>query len=194
MPFGENGEHVTVRLIDFDDLEQQPVRRHDQFTFRAGADREALRPRAAGQRHPAGRRSRRRRPASRESRWLDGAAPGPRRLRAATSRSSSSPNVSRFATEGKELRYGSIGMPVELWGPWRAEDDADARQPRSGVEQAVSVAARAGRRARHPALTSPLYATDKKHRKIKIIARYQQYEATNQIVERVVAGRIRRRA
>ena len=29
MPFGPNGEHVTIRLIDFDDLEQQPVRRHD---------------------------------------------------------------------------------------------------------------------------------------------------------------------
>ena len=33
-----------------------------------------------------------------------------------------------------------------------------------------------------------LFATDKKHRRIKIICRYQQYEATNQIVERVVAG------
>ena len=32
------------------------------------------------------------------------------------------------------------------------------------------------------------YATDKKKRRIKIVARYQQYEATNQIVERVVAG------
>jgi type I restriction enzyme, R subunit len=33
------------------------------------------------------------------------------------------PNVFSVATEGKELRYGSIRMPVELWGPWR--DDAD---------------------------------------------------------------------
>ena len=32
------------------------------------------------------------------------------------------------------------------------------------------------------------YATDKKKRRIKIIARYQQYEGTNKIVERVVAG------
>jgi type I restriction enzyme, R subunit len=32
------------------------------------------------------------------------------------------------------------------------------------------------------------YATDKKKRRIKIVARHQQYEATNQIVERVVAG------
>lgn len=32
------------------------------------------------------------------------------------------------------------------------------------------------------------YATDKKKRRIKIVARYQQYEGTNKIVDRVVAG------
>ena len=32
------------------------------------------------------------------------------------------------------------------------------------------------------------YATDQKKRRIKIVARYQQYEGTNKIVERVVAG------
>ena len=33
-----------------------------------------------------------------------------------------------------------------------------------------------------------LFATDKKHRRIKVICRYQQYETTNKIVARVVAG------
>jgi type I restriction enzyme R subunit len=33
-----------------------------------------------------------------------------------------------------------------------------------------------------------LFATDKKHRRIKIICRYQQYFTTNQLVERVVKG------
>jgi len=33
-----------------------------------------------------------------------------------------------------------------------------------------------------------VFATDKKHRRIKIICRYQQYETTNQIVARVVRG------
>ena len=33
-----------------------------------------------------------------------------------------------------------------------------------------------------------LFATDKKHRKTKVICRYQQYHAANQIVERVVSG------
>ncbi len=37
-----------------------------------------------------------------------------------------------------------------------------------------------------------MFATDRKHRKIKIVARYQQYEGANQIVERVVDGQVRK--
>ena len=44
------------------------------------------------------------------------------------------PNVFSFATEGKDFRYGTVGMPVELWGPWREEEtDPDARR-RSGLQ------------------------------------------------------------
>lgn len=38
------------------------------------------------------------------------------------------------------------------------------------------------------ALNFTIFATDKKHRRIKIICRYQQYETTNKIVARVVNG------
>ena len=47
------------------------------------------------------------------------------------------PNVFSFATEGKDFRYGSVGMPVELWGPWREEEtdpDAPAKIGLSAVE------------------------------------------------------------
>ena len=37
MPFGEHGEHVTVRLIDFEDLERNQYVVTTQFTYRAGA-------------------------------------------------------------------------------------------------------------------------------------------------------------
>ncbi len=37
-----------------------------------------------------------------------------------------------------------------------------------------------------------LFATDKKKRRIKIVCRYQQYEAVNLIVERVLAGKPRK--
>ena len=47
------------------------------------------------------------------------------------------PNVFSFATEGKDFRYGTVGMPVELWGPWReetTEDDAPAKVGLVAVE------------------------------------------------------------
>ncbi len=34
------------------------------------------------------------------------------------------PNVFSFATEGRLFRYGSIRMPIDMWGPWR-----DRREP-----------------------------------------------------------------
>ena len=33
------------------------------------------------------------------------------------------PNILSFASEGKELYYGSIGAPLTKWGPWFAEED-----------------------------------------------------------------------
>ena len=32
------------------------------------------------------------------------------------------PNVFNFATEGKCYRYGSVGMPINMWGPWHTPD------------------------------------------------------------------------
>jgi type I restriction enzyme R subunit len=97
------------------------------------------------------------------------------------------PNVFSIATEGKEFRYGSIGLPVELWGPWHLE--ADSVTPTlQQIDNAVASMLR-------PEVVLDLlanftaYATDQRKRRIKIIARYQQYEGTNKIVERVVAGR-----
>lgn len=35
------------------------------------------------------------------------------------------PNLLSVATEGKEFRYGSIGLPLDLWGPWRIDANHD---------------------------------------------------------------------
>ena len=100
------------------------------------------------------------------------------------------PNVFSFATEGKTLRFGSIGMPLELWAPWRESEENTI----SGLAELQT--------ATHSMLKPEvildilqhftIFATDKQHRKIKIICRYQQYQATNQIVERVVEGHIKK--
>lgn len=188
MPFGENGEHATIRLIDFADLERNHYVVTTQFTYRAGATEkradlvllvngiplvviEAKTPVRASQS------------------WLDGAL----QVHDDYERNVPElfvPNVLSIATEGKELRYGSIGLPVELWGPWRIE--AETKTPAlQQIETTIASMLRP-----HVVLdllaNFTAYATDKKKRRIKTVARYQQYDGTNKIVERVVAGHPKR--
>jgi len=187
MPFGANGEHVTIRLIDFDDIEQNSFVVTQQFTFRAGKTEkradlvllvnglplvliEAKTPVRSSQS------------------WLDAA------LQVHDDYEKNIPelfvpNVFSVGTEGKEYRYGSVRMPVDLWGPWRT--DADGPQSMGEVEKAVIDMLR-------PAMVLDLlanftaFATQKGKQRIKIIARYQQVEGVNKIVERVVAGQPRK--
>jgi type I restriction enzyme, R subunit len=184
MPFGHDGEHVTVRLIDFDDLEKNQYVVTTQYTFRAGAIEkradlvllvngiplviiEAKTPVRASQS------------------WFDAAL----QIHGDYERNVPElfvPNLVSIATEGKELRYGSIGLPIELWGPWRTEEIVAA----SSLEQVErSITSMLRPHVLLDMLSSfTAYATDKKKRRIKIVARYQQVEAVNKIVERVVAG------
>ena len=111
MPFGEHGEHVTVRLIDFEDLERNQYVVTTQFTYSAGASEkradlvllvngiplvviEAKTPVRASQS------------------WFDAAV----QIHEDYERNAPElfvPNVVSIATEGKEFRYGSIGLPVD---------------------------------------------------------------------------------
>lgn len=207
MPFGHNHEHVTIRLIDYDDLDQNQYLVTTQYTFRAGA---------------AERRAdvvllvngfplvivEAKTPVRQAVSWFDGA----KQVHNDYERfvpELFAPNVFSVATEGKELRYGAVRMPIELWGPWRPEekgetadfaDFADFEEGKS-VQSVSSVDASSlktiGEQLR--SLLRPevvldilanftLFATDKKSRRLKIVCRYQQYEAANLIVERVLAG------
>lgn len=95
-------------------------------------------------------------------------------------------NIFNFATEGKCYRYGSVCMPIGMWGPWHTPDH---KSEGSLVDVKISV----------EDMITPekvmdifqfftVFATDKKYRKYKVICRYQQYEGANLIVERVKAG------
>ncbi|WP_437298189.1 type I restriction endonuclease subunit R [Sorangium sp. So ce426] len=188
MPFGPNHEHVTVRLIDFEDLENNQYVVTTQFTLRAG---------------PAERRAdlvllvnglpivliEAKTPVRQAVSWLDGA------LQLHDDYEKNVPelfvaNAFSVATEGKELMYGAVRMPVNLWGPWRGEDEATPGTL-AGLKAAVSGLLR-------PAVVLDilahftLFATDKKKRRIKVVCRYQQYEAVNLIVQRVLAGKPRK--
>lgn len=185
MPFGENHEHTTVRLLDFEDLANNQYVVTQQVIVRAG---------------PSERRTdlvllvngfplvviEAKTPVRPSVTWVDGA------LQIHNDYEKYVPelfvcNVFNVASEGKTLRYGSVRMPVTLWGPWR-EDEAPATRQLKDLQRSVS-----GLMAPATILdvlsSFTLFATDKKNRRLKIVCRFQQYEAANRIVQRVVDGR-----
>jgi len=95
-------------------------------------------------------------------------------------------NVFNFATEGKCYRYGSVGMPINMWGPWHTPDN---KNEGSLADVKVSLGDMiTPEKVMDIFQFFTIFATDKKHVKYKIICRYQQYEGANLIVQRVIAG------
>ncbi len=95
-------------------------------------------------------------------------------------------NVFNFASEGKCFRYGSVGMPINLWGPWHTEgakEEGDLLKIKNSIVDMIQPA-----KIMDIFQFFTLFATDKKYRKYKIICRYQQYEGANNIVNRVING------
>ena len=79
-----------------------------------------------------------------------------------------------------------MNMPIEMWGPWH-EGEKKSEGTFIDVQRSMT------------SMLNPsnvmdifqfftLFSTDKKHRRIKIICRYQQFEGANLIVDRVRAG------
>ena len=183
MPFGENHEHSDVKLFDFEDVEanQFIVTTRYRVQGEGGsvcADLVLLVngfPLVVVEAKPPSRPS---------VTWFD---------RAVTIRQKYENdvpelfvcNVLNVASDGRQLRYGSIGMPENLWGPWRE------------VGEAVDPEAAATVTAMNVGMLAPavlldilehftLFAVDDKKRLIKVVCRYQQYQGTNLIVDRVV--------
>lgn len=188
MPFGENGEHTPVRLLDFDNLANNDYVITSQWVYpvREGGRRFDIVLLINGIPLVIGEAKSPVRPAVS---WLDGASDIHNGYEQSVPQMFV-PNVFSFATEGKCYRYGSVRMPVGMWGPWHEGDDRS--------EGSLAHVQRAVRAMLRPRVildilqNFTLFATDKKHRRIKIICRYQQYEAVNLIVARVIAGKPRK--
>lgn len=184
MPFGPDGEHVTIRLIDFGDPAQNRFlvttqlivrsgrleRRADLVLFVNGIPLIVLEAKT---------------PVRSSESWADAAI----QIHDDYEKNVPElfvPNLLSVATEGKEFRYGAIRMPLEHWGPWRL-DGEDSLPAMREVERAVTSMLR-------PEMVLDLlanftaYSTRKGEHRIKLIARYQQVEGVNKIVARVVAG------
>ena len=184
MPFGQNGEHVPVRLVDTSYPKNNRFIVTNQWTYQAGAVEKRFDvvfvinglPLVIGEAKT---------PTRSAVTWFDGAFQI-HQIYEKEIPAMFVPNVFSFATEGKIFRYGSIRMPIEMWGPWRDEDNREEGQlehVRATVQSMLRPEV-----VLDIALNFTLFATDKKHRRIKIICRYQQYDTTNKIVARVVNG------
>lgn len=184
MPFGPNGEHVAVRLVDFTQPAKNRLTVTNQWTYQTGSVVKRFDvvflvnglPVVIGEAKT---------PTRSAVTWFDGAYQV-NEIYEKEIPAMFVPNVFSFATEGRVLRYGSIRMPIDLWGPWRDEEhqeEGNLGHVRTTVESLM-----------RPGVVLDilqnftLFATDKKHRRIKVICRYQQYETTNKMIARVVAG------
>lgn len=191
MPFGENNRHVPVRLIDFENLENNNYIATTQFRVHhretkipdvvlfingipvvIGEAKTPIRPSIS---------------------WLDGAHEVHDIYENAVPQLFV-PNILSFATEGKELYYGAVRCPLEFWAPWRLENDEDAIAKRLGLSEIGKELSDLVSPARLLDImrSFSLFSTDKKKRRIKIIPRFQQYEGANKIVERVKEGRVKK--
>jgi type I restriction enzyme R subunit len=184
MPFGENGEHTSVRLIDFENPANNEFIITSQWVYpiKEGGKRFDVVLLVNGLPLVVGEAKTPVRPAVT---WVDGASDIHNGYEHSVPQMFV-PNVLSFATEGKCFRYGSIRMPIDIWGPWHEPDNKS--------EGSLADVQRSIRSILRPEVildilqNFTLFATDKKHRRIKIICRYQQYEAANLIVDRVVKG------
>lgn len=190
MPFGENNRHVSIKLIDFEDVSQNSFVVTNQYRVRA---RETKIPDLVffinGLPVVVGEAKTPVRPSVS---WLDGAHEVHKVYENAIPQLFV-PAIFSFATEGKELFYGSVRCPLQQWSPWRIEEEENILPIKSLAEVGKQLS-----HLMHPKIlldilqNFALFATDKKKRRIKIVCRYQQYEGANKIIQRVLAGQIKK--
>ncbi|WP_235299677.1 type I restriction endonuclease subunit R [Portibacter marinus] len=191
LPFGKRGEHVKIKLIDYNQLEKNSYIITNQFKIRA---RETKIPDVVlflnGIPVVVGEVKTPVRPAVS---WYDGAHD----IHVTYENSVPQlfvPNILSFSSEGKELYIGAVRTPLEFWSPWRIENEKDELHQIAGLDD---VAQQLTHLLKPSTLLDILqfysvYGTSSSKKKIKVICRYQQYEGANGIVNRVLEGKIKK--
>ena len=190
LPFGENNRHVSIQLIDFENLSNNSFIITNQYKVHhretkipdivllvngipvvVGEAKTPIRPSIS---------------------WLDGAHEIHDIYEDAIPQLFV-PNIFSFATEGKEFFYGSVRCPLEIWSPWRLDSEDEELVQQLGLKEVGKEL----NQILHPGLlleilqNFSLFSTNKKKKRIKIIPRYQQYDGANKIVDRVLDGTIK---
>ena len=193
MPLGENGEHITINLVDFINSEKNDYVLSQQVPS-SGAKNAFFDlvlyvngiPLIVGEVKTPVRMS---------ISWQDGASDfmgGNKHYWSNQSRFFV-PNLLCFATEGKTFAYGPINGDFRDWMPWYKTTDGD------NITQNMNTVLKSAESLLRPETileliqSFSLFSTKKikannQARKIKILPRYPQYEASKQIVDRVKRG------
>ena len=188
MPFGENNEHTEVRLINYEDIDKNEFVITNQWTYIHGNIERRFDivllvngfPLVIGEAKT---------PVRPAITWVDGASDINDNYLVNVP-AMFVPNVFNFATEGKKFHYGSLRQPLEKWGPWPVGEQSK--------EGSLTEVQKTVKNILRPEVLLDIlqnftvFATDMNHRRIKIICRYQQYDAGNLIVKRVVEGKTKK--
>ena len=128
MPFGADGEHVTVRLVDLEDVERNQYNRQHPVHRPIGRERAPRGSRAAGERAPAGRH-RGEDAGTVEPELVRRGNADPRRLRAQRARSvRAEPLLGRYRREGSAIRLDwPAGRSLGTVAGGRRHGHAEAR-------------------------------------------------------------------
>ena len=95
------------------------------------------------------------------------------------------PNILSFASEGKELYYGSIGAPLTKWGPWFADEERK-HGTLADVQRNLKSLIDPLRLLDIYRFFTVFTTTKDSATKIKVVCRYQQYYGGMAIVNRVM--------
>jgi type I restriction enzyme R subunit len=195
LPFGENHQHIPIHLIDFENLANNSYVVTNQFVVRGQETKipdvvmlvNGI-PLVVGEAKT---------PVRLAVSWFDGAYEVHNVYENAIPQLFV-PNVFSFATEGRDLYYGAVRMPLEFWSPWRLEVEGSVAETAPSHFLGLQGIGEVLDHLLHPRVlldmlaNYTLFSTDKRKRRIKVVCRYQQYEGANLIVQRVIEGRIKK--
>ena len=190
MRYGQNNQDIPIKLIDFDDIHNNTFQVTKEYSVKSSSTGKTKRADIILFVNGIPLVDIETKSPVRESQtWADGASQVSEDYESNIPELFAS-NVFSAATEGKELWYGAVGNPWEdFWEPWKKKDRessklADMEQTIESLFNRVTVL--------EMLQWYTIFSTSPDAKKIKMIARYPQYEATNLIVQRVIENKIKR--
>lgn len=190
MRYGQNNQDIPIKLIDFEDTRNNKfhvtkefsvkststgkTRRADIILFVNGIPLVDIETKS---------------PARDSQTWADGASQVSEDYESSIPELFAS-NVFSAATEGKELWYGAVRNGwKDFWEPWKKKD----RETSKLADMEETIESLFNQNTVLEMLQwYTIFSTSPDAKKIKMIARYPQYEATNLIVQRVIENKIKR--